>query len=239
MPVMAQTPPVISPFLSPEIAWKDAWWPPQAMNGSSTLQHESDEDWYFDVIEYKKNGVVAGYAAVGFAGDKDFRSFTVRDQTNQVIDCQSFDNLGSSSPNCELIAISENAAGGITAVWASNALCFQYGICNEALGAPADDMAPKPAYAPANGATANSINNADRAKVFPNPSNGFLNILAPSGRIIETVDVFDLSGRLLRQQVGVEAPLLRIEELPVGIVFIRLSYEDGGVESLRAVILTP
>ncbi len=39
----------------------------------------------------------------------------------------------------ELIAISENAAGGITAVWASNALCFQYGICNEALGAPADD----------------------------------------------------------------------------------------------------
>src|SRR5690606_12778906 len=59
--VTAQSSPVLGPPLSPQIEWRDAFWPTTDMQGNPLSQDESSQEWYYDVIEYQKNGVVAGY----------------------------------------------------------------------------------------------------------------------------------------------------------------------------------
>ncbi|NEN23508.1 T9SS type A sorting domain-containing protein, partial [Cryomorpha ignava] len=83
----AQAPAVLSAPLSPQIEWKDIFWPETNMAGNPMSQDDSSQDWFFDVIEYKKNGNVAGYVAVGFSHDQDFATFTLEGSGSTVLDC--------------------------------------------------------------------------------------------------------------------------------------------------------
>ncbi len=104
----AQAPAVLSPALSPEIEWKDIfWWPPNP-NEPELGQTTSDEDWYYDVIEYKKNGQVAGYVAIGFTRDPNFSTFTMMGPGPTTLDCYS--KVGNYF-NCEFFTTPQNPSG--------------------------------------------------------------------------------------------------------------------------------
>jgi hypothetical protein len=79
--------------LSPAVEWKDNFNVTTDMAGDVIDPVDPDyldlvdDDWFFDVTEVEVGGVAAGYAAVGYVGDRKFRELTFEDENGDPIEC--------------------------------------------------------------------------------------------------------------------------------------------------------
>lgn len=94
---------VFSDALSPAIEWKDNFNLPEDMFDNNInpafpglYDDLVDDEWYFDITEIEVGGVVQGYAAVGYGGDRNFRQMVFENQAGITTDCfNSFDPVSS------------------------------------------------------------------------------------------------------------------------------------------------
>ena len=72
--------------------------------------------------------------------------------------------------------------------------------------------------------------------VYPNPSNGMLNLETAQGSGITTVLVFDISGKMVQQVNGNGNTLqLNISDYTPGVYILRVMQEDGSISQVRIV----
>lgn len=72
--------------------------------------------------------------------------------------------------------------------------------------------------------------------VYPNPSNGLLNLEIARGSTISMVQVFNVSGRLMQQASGTgNTQQINISDYPSGMYIIRVLQEDGQTSQVRVV----
>jgi hypothetical protein len=132
-----------------------------------------------------------------------------------------------------LIAIADNPSGGASAGWASNALCFHYGICKEGEGIQA---LPAKSYA-ANDFELPIANRAQSAdyRISPNPSEGYTQVFGSNAedRIIGYV-IYDVNGREVLAINGSSA--FDAVSLPNGVYFCRITTLQGSTENLKFIV---
>ncbi len=71
----------------------------------------------------------------------------------------------------------------------------------------------------------NELPDLDAIKVFPNPANNQLNIFASEHLNINGISIYDNKGKLVYENVG-NNDQLTIEQLPEGLYFLNLHYQD-------------
>lgn len=95
--LFAQNGTTMSPVLSPDVDWSDIFWPDIDMKGNPVTQEESNDEWYYDLIERTQNGVVVGYAVVGYSKDPQLPQLTMQDAQGNDLDCYGY---GIEGPTC-------------------------------------------------------------------------------------------------------------------------------------------
>ena len=80
----------------------------------------------------------------------------------------------------------------------------------------------------------NEIQEANHFTVYPNPSEGILNIENPSNRI-QKIWLTDLSGRVVYVKTNV-SNIVDLNQLPNGVYFINIEDDLGVVESQQIVL---
>jgi len=129
--------------------------------------------------------------------------------------------------------IADNPTGGVSSGWASNALCFHYGVCKEAEGI--QESSPK-------GYTNNAVEHPEiresqspRFRIIPNPSEDYTQVIASNNedRILRYM-IFDMNGRevlSINGSGGFDAA-----SLPNGVYFCRVTTLQGATENLKFIV---
>jgi hypothetical protein len=75
--------------------------------------------------------------------------------------------------------------------------------------------------------------------VYPNPSNdGQVNIVFENKESIRDISLTDMSGRIVKQWMGVTSNTIRIENLVTGIYTLRVIMKETGVQSMEKIAIT-
>jgi hypothetical protein len=135
----------------------------------------------------------------------------------------------------ELIAISETPNGGSASGWASNALCFHYGICKTGSGTPEPESAGR-GYGETAEATT-ELNDAPKFQILPNPASQDAAVISiGSETTIGSISVYDMNGRRVLNQFGTASQRFDTGSLPNGVYFCRIFTSEGDVENIKFIV---
>lgn len=70
--------------------------------------------------------------------------------------------------------------------------------------------------------------------LFPNPTNGIVNINLPANQILENVSVFDLTGRQV-MDINTDVNAVDFTSFSTGVYIARLTTTDGSIQAVRIV----
>lgn len=136
----------------------------------------------------------------------------------------------------ELVAISEIENGGSASGWASNALCFHYGICQPATATEAPELiaqdSPK-----TNEDKILELVEESSFRIVPNPTSNEATIVSVGeSSSTESLSVFDINGRRILFQRGTNHQRFETASLPNGVYFCRIVTLTGEVENIKFIV---
>lgn len=74
----------------------------------------------------------------------------------------------------------------------------------------------------------------DGLSLFPNPTNGIVNINLPASQVLENVSVFDLTGRQV-MDINTDVNAVDFTSFSTGVYIARLTTTDGSIQAVRIV----
>jgi hypothetical protein len=135
-----------------------------------------------------------------------------------------------------LIEISETSNGGSAAGWASNALCFHYGICQPATAVEAPELIAQ-ASPKVNEDETSELMEETSFRIVPNPTTDEARLISIDVQAqTESLSVFDINGRRILFQRGANHRQFDTSGLPNGIYFCRVVALTGEVENLKFIV---
>ena len=85
--------------------------------------------------------------------------------------------------------------------------------------------------------TVKGIDQKAGAIIYPNPSNGDINIVFDEMNVIRDIGVIDMSGRMVKLLKGVTTNNVKIENLLTGVYTIRIVVPATGEQTVEKVIV--